>query len=508
MAMMNVPEVLRSSPRALALIIGGLFVLHFVAQTFISWYRLRQFKGPRLAAFSRLWIVGAIASERPDIRYRETQDRYGAPLVRIAPDTLITDDVEVVRRINSVRNGYSRSTWYHSFRIFPSQHNMISTTDDGLHDFIKSRTSAGYSFREVPSVEKDVDITISSFVDMIRANYLSTNVKTNPVDWALAAQYFTLDTLSKIAFGKEFGCLRANEDVYDFLETSKKGMALQSIGAEVPLLRSILTSPFFNLLAGPKTTDTKGIGSLIHIAEEAVSQRFGPDAKAVPDMLGSFVRSGLSREQCEAESLLQVIAGSDSTAMATRCAVFFLSTTPHAYRRLQEEIDHAVAEGRISSFATYAEAKALPYLQAVINETRRYFPSNVATFPKVVPPKGDTLAGQYVPGGTKIGINQRGLMRNKDMFGPDPDTFRPERWLEATPEQRDKMVRHVDLLFGHGRYMCAGRSLAIMTLNKIIVELLRQFDFQLINLTKPWVEEVYTNIFVSNLWMRITERQL
>lgn len=126
----------------------------------------------------------------------------------------------------------------------------------------------------------------------------------------------------------------------------------------------------------------------------------------------------------------------------------------------------------------------------------------------------------------------------QDIFGADPDVFRPERWLEAPPERRDLMGRMVDLLFGHGRYMCAGKSLAIMELNKIFVEvcalapvpkvlsllhgntyghlvltcrdhgqLLREFDFQVINVTKPWTEEIYTNIFVSNLWMRITARQ-
>lgn len=93
--------------------------------------------------------------------------------------------------------------------------------------------------------------------------------------------------------------------------------------------------------------------------------------------------------------------------------MLFLTTTPLAYCRLREEIDQGIAEGRISSPITNAEAKALPYLQAVILETRRYHPINIGTFPKVVPPEGDTLAGQFVPGGTKIAINQRGLLRNK-----------------------------------------------------------------------------------------------
>lgn len=129
----------------------------------------------------------------------------------------------------------------------------------------------------------------------------------------------------------------------------------------------------------------------------------------------------MTQPQVEQEALLQIIAGSDSTAISIRCTMLFLTTTPHAYRRLQEEIDQGIAEGKISSPITNAEAKALPYLQAVIHETRRYHPINIGTFPKVVPPNGDTLAGQFVPGGTKIAVNQRGLLRNKvspTAYGP------------------------------------------------------------------------------------------
>lgn len=115
--------------------------------------------------------------------------------------------------------------------------------------------------------------------------------------------------------------------------------------------------------------------------------------------------------------------------------MLFLATTPHAYRLLQEEIDHGIAEGKISSPITYAEAKSLPYLQAVINETRRYHPTNVATFPKVVPPHGDTLAGHFVPGGTKIEINQLGLMRNKvSSAAPRPALQRVGQcWTSSCP---------------------------------------------------------------------------
>ena len=36
--------------------------------------------------------------------------------------------------------------------------------------------------------------------------------------------------------------------------------------------------------------------------------------------------------------------------------------TPHAYRKLQEEIDSADKAGKLSKYVTYAECLELPYL--------------------------------------------------------------------------------------------------------------------------------------------------
>ncbi|KAI0449061.1 cytochrome P450 [Xylaria acuta] len=496
------------SSGTIASTLGGLFILYLVTSTFQAWYRLRQFKGPLLASISSLWMVRTVMSDRADVQYAETQERYGGPLVRVGPDMLMTDDDGIMRQINSVRAGYKRSSWYHSFRVNPYEENMISTTDDAFHTFIKSSTNGGYSLRDIPAIESSINDSLEELKTLLRTIYLSTDDDPRPADWANVAEYFTLDALSKVSYGKSFGCIKANQDVHDFVASSKSGMRFMTLCAEVPILRAILTSKVVLALIGPRITDTRGVGALMRLSQEAVDQRFRSDTKDQRDMLGSFIRSGLTQSQVEQEALLQIIAGSDSTAISIRCTMLFLTTTPHAYRRLQEEIDQGIAEGRISSPITNAEAKALPYLQAVIYETRRYHPINIGTFPKVVPPKGDTLAGQFVPGGTKIAVNQRSLLRNKQIFGADPDVFRPERWLVASPAQRDKMASVVDLSFGYGRYVCSGKPLAVMELNKIYVELLREFDFQLINVTKPWVAEFYTNLYISNQWMRITARKL
>jgi len=146
---------------------------------------------------------------------------------------------------------------------------------------------------------------------------------------------------------------------------------------------------------------------------------------------------------------------------------------------------------------------------------------------KEVPPEGDTINGQFIPGGTRIGQNFLAVQRSKDIFGDDADLFRPERWLDIDEAQSTQWRHHVELVFGSGRWGCSGKPVAFIELNKIYVEvspfpgmggyerarligfkrkLLRRFDMQLIFPTKP-IETVNKNLFFQkNMWVRVTER--
>jgi cytochrome P450 len=210
--------------------------------------------------------------------------------------------------------------------------------------------------------------------------------------------------------------------------------------------------------------------TLSRIAEEVVAKRFGPDAKDQKDMLGAFVRHGVTQRQCEIEVPFQLVAGSDTTATAIRGTMLHLAATRHAYAKLQTEIDTAAAEGRISNPITGEEAKKLEYLQAVIYEGIRMQIPFSGLVMKQVPPEGDTIDGHFVPGGTRIGHNTLGIMRRRDIFGEDADVFRPERWLGISPEKKQLMVQTTELVFGYGRWGCSGKPVAFLELNKVYVE--------------------------------------
>lgn len=90
-----------------------------------------------------------------------------------------------------------------------------------------------------------------------------------------------------------------------------------------------------------------------------------------------------------------------------------------------------------------------------------------------MPPGGDFIDGKFVPAGVRVAPSGWAMTRNKAMFGGDAELFRPERWLEAAAESEARLTemrRTVELVFGYGRWACAGKPIAFLELNKVFVE--------------------------------------
>jgi cytochrome P450 len=222
------------------------------------------------------------------------------------------------------------------------------------------------------------------------------------------------------------------------------------------------------------------------------------------------MRHGLTQSQCAAECVVQVIAGSDTTGTTIRTALLHLLSTPRIYSAFRSEAASAIACGLVSptSPITHEQGRKLPYLTAVIYESLRFRPPALYGHFKSVPPGGDTIHGVYLPEGTAVGHNLFGLMMSPDLFGHDVEIFRPERFLECDTGKRAEMERTVELAFGSGRWMCAGKLVAFTQLYKCVFELLREFEIQFVDAGRPWVEESALFWSQGAMLVRIAEREV
>ncbi|KAI0390582.1 cytochrome P450 [Xylariaceae sp. FL0594] len=426
-------------------LLTSLGIAYILASTLYQWQRLRHIPGPPIASFSYAWLVYC--------GYTATRARG----------------------------------WYDGARFHPGHDTMFTTIDPARHDRLKARLAHGYSGRETPGLEEAIDEQVAHLVDLLRRKYVfdpktaGGTTTMLPLDLSKVFPLFTLDTIARIALDKEFGCLEADRDVKEFYHVVEEFIPLLNVFADVPWVRKIVYSPLMIKLFGSEPTDKSGLGLAMKMVNEETARKYNSDNTQSGDIMTSFRRHGITQEECQTEALFMFVAGSETTATAMRIVLYYLTSTPRAYHALKKEIRQAIVDGRASSPITDREARGLPYLQAVIYEGMRIRPVATGTFGKVVPPGGDTINGYWVPGGTSVGPNQPSVMRSKALWGPDADLFRPERFIEVDEVRRAEMQRIVDVNFGYGRWMCAGKAIALLELNKAIFELLREFDFQVLD---------------------------
>ncbi|KAI3328553.1 pisatin demethylase [Ustulina deusta] len=487
------------------LTLGG-FLLWYLTLATLTWYRLRHIPGPFLAKFSYLWLALTAHGARQYYVHRDLCKRYG-PLVRVGPNELTTDDPEILRRAGAVRGSYGKDAWYVGARFNPYHDVMFTTLDLPAHDKLKSQIGGTFGGREIPLLESGVDEQVQVLIDNIRQNLSNDagNVSSSLLDLAPLMSYLTMDVITKAAFGKEYGYLKANKDLYSFLKEVRENWPRLAMMVDIPLIRNILLSPLFLKLFGPSVTDTKGMGKLMGVAREYVGKRYHPDAKPQKDLLGSWIRNGLTQDQAETEGLFLIIAGTDTTASTIRITMLHIMTCARVYNKLKQEIHDAVINNKVASPIKLEEAKRLPYLQAVVYEGLRMRAPAPGLYPKSVPPEGDMIHGKFIPGGTAIGMNTASLFSSTTHFGDDAAIFRPERFTEADEQKRTAMERLVELGFGYGRFQCAGKPVAFMELNKVYFELLRAFDFQVASPTNPWKSWSYSIFIEEDMWVKVTE---
>lgn len=242
---------------------GALFLVYYMISTFVSWHRLRHFEGPFLASVSYLWLASTNLTGSAWKVHTRARQRYRGSLIRIGPNLLMTDDPDTIRRMSSARSRYTRGGWYEAFRVDSANPSMFGTRDTQWHDEIKAKASFGYSGREIPTLERDIDGQIANLKEYIRTRYLSGPAGTKPMDFASASQYFALDTISTVAFGKEFGFLEADADIHGYVHAMDIFSPVATLVSDVPWIRKLFLNNWLFSLIGPKHTDEKGPGKIL-----------------------------------------------------------------------------------------------------------------------------------------------------------------------------------------------------------------------------------------------------
>ena len=167
----------------------------------------------------------------------------------------------------------------------------------------------------------------------------------------------------------------------------------------------------------------------------------------------------------------------------------------------------------------------MPYLQAIIYEGLRMRPPILGLFPKIVPPEESPIFHEkLLPPGTAVCMNMSSMLQSTALFGADADVFRPERFTEADEETRKQMELDVEMVFGYGSWVCAGKNIAMMDIAKVVFEvcsymrnglgvmdadleqMVRLFDLQLVKPFEPCDNIGYGVFMDKGLKVRVSAK--
>ena len=188
---------------------------------------------------------------------------------------------------------------------------------------------------------------------------------------------------------------------------------------------------------------------------QLLTQARFPDGTAVPEL----VRINLV--------LMLTWAGHETTTGHLAWALIDLLRHPDELRRLRDE-QRSVLGG--DDQLTMAKIHQMKHLDRALHETERLHP--VAFMLSRTATQNFEYQGHHIPRGTMVIISPAVTHRLPRAF-PDPDRYRPDRFVEDPRAMRDLIG------FGGGSHRCLGVHFAYLEMAVVLTRMLQWFDFDL-----------------------------
>ncbi|KAF2138891.1 uncharacterized protein K452DRAFT_233513 [Aplosporella prunicola CBS 121167] len=176
------------------------------------------------------------------------------------------------------------------------------------------------------------------------------------------------------------------------------------------------------------------------------------------------------------ELLHLLLAGRDTTASHLGWVFHNLSRDPARYKKLRDIILTDFGTYDQPKEITFSKLKGCKYLRYVNDESLRIYPvvpinARYANKDTTLPRGGgkDGNSPIFIPKGSSCDFSVHVMHRRKDIWGPDADEFKPERW-------EGRKVGWEYLPFNGGPRICVGQQFALTEASYVTVRLLQRFD--------------------------------
>ncbi|KAL5464228.1 hypothetical protein PMIN06_001237 [Paraphaeosphaeria minitans] len=214
------------------------------------------------------------------------------------------------------------------------------------------------------------------------------------------------------------------------------------------------------------------IHSFIDFAIDACGKEGSDSAKKTKTMAEIVKPQAEDRADARSQLAQTLLASQDTTGVLT-CNVFhLLSSRPNVWAQLRKEVSSAGPE-----LLTWEGLRLNTTIQNILLETLRLRPvfpqtGRFAIRDTVLPSGGGPNHDQplLVPAGTFAISSSWGVHVSKEIYGPDADEWKPDRWNNFKPGSSEFLA------FGAGRRACVGKDKALAEAAYLLVRLVKRFE--------------------------------
>ena len=226
-------------------------------------------------------------------------------------------------------------------------------------------------------------------------------------------------------------------------------------------------------------------------------------------LIAAHEKGALDIAELDVNARLLVIAGSETTATLLSGATYFLLTNPEPLAKLTAEIRGTFGSVDEINFTSVSDLK---YMLSCLDESLRLYPPVSGTLIRLVRPEGAMICGDFIPGGTSVGVNVYSMGHSPANW-ERAEEFIPERHAREDEVKCDgeriglSDRREALQPFSYGPRNCIGRkqvpavgtsdeadgfSLAYIEMRLILAKLLWTFDLELQSGSEdPVVQKIY-----------------
>ncbi|CAL4950826.1 unnamed protein product [Urochloa decumbens] len=219
------------------------------------------------------------------------------------------------------------------------------------------------------------------------------------------------------------------------------------------------------------------------IAKREVAMRAGEATG--DDLLGLLLESnmeqsgGMSADDVIGECKMFYFVGMETTSILLTWTMILLSMHPEWQDRAREEVLRVFPGGAAGTTAPdYDGLSRLKIVTMVLHEVLRLYTPLPAVHRRTYKPV--ELGGVRYPAGVTLVLPLLSVHHDKDVWGPDADEFRPERFSEGVAGAAGGADRPPAFFaFGGGPRTCVGQSFALLEAKMGLAMILRSFVFEL-----------------------------